>query len=114
MRYHRLPELFCGMARGGDNSSPVLYPVSCSPQAWAAGAFFMLLQACIGILPDAPAGVVHIREPVLPDFLRELTVTGLRVGESRVTLRFTRHGRRTLANLLGTQGKPIQVRIELT
>jgi hypothetical protein len=31
-----------------------------------------------------------------------------------VTLRFTRHGRRTLANLLGTQGKPIQVRIELT
>jgi glycogen debranching enzyme len=113
MRYHRLPELFCGMPRAGDNSHPVLYPVSCSPQAWASGAFFMLLQAAMGILPDAPAGVLHIREPRLPDFLRELTVTGLRVGESRVTLRFTRHGRRTLANLLGTQGAPIQVRIEL-
>src|SRR5690606_15536888 len=55
MRAHRLPELFCGMKRGG-GLRPVLYSVSCSPQAWASGAFFMLLQAVLGILPDAPAG----------------------------------------------------------
>src|SRR5262249_30644904 len=32
--FNRLPELYCGMARNGA-SQPVLYPVSCSPQAWA-------------------------------------------------------------------------------
>ena len=112
MRYRRLPELFCGMRR--DRAPrPVHYPVSCSPQAWAAGAFFMLLQAALGLLPDAPAGVLHVREPVLPDFLREILVSGLRVGGSRVTLQFTRRGRRTLANLLEADGAPLRVSIDL-
>ena len=112
MRYRRLPELFCGMRR--DRSArPVHYPVSCSPQAWAAGAFFMLLQAALGLLPDAPAGVLHVREPALPDFLRELVVSGLRVGGSSVTLQFTRRGQRTLANLLEVDGAPLRVSIDL-
>ena len=114
MRYFRLPELFCGMTRSGSIAHPVLYPVSCSPQAWAAGAFFMLLQATMGILPDAQARVLHIREPQLPPFLRELVVRRLRVGESRVTLQFTRLGERTLANLLEVEGAPIHVHIELS
>lgn len=79
MRLHRLPELFCGMQRAG-GMRPVLYPVSCSPQAWASGAFFMLLQGVLGILPDAPKDVLHIRQPHLPPFHRELTLSGLRVG----------------------------------
>ncbi len=113
LRYHRLPELFCGMERGhGD--APVLYPVSCSPQAWAAGSLFMLLQAATGILPDGPAGELHIREPLLPPFLDTLTVTGLHVGRSRVKLQFRRRGSRTLANLLGVEGDSLQVRIELS
>lgn len=112
MRYRRLPELFCGMRR--DRSThPVAYPVSCSPQAWASGAFFMLIQATLGILPDAPAGELYIREPLLPDFLAEMVVAGLRVGGSRVTLQFTRRGDRTLANLLDLEGDPLRVSIEL-
>ncbi len=66
-RHGRLPELFCGLARG-EGDFLVHYPVSCSPQAWASGALFLLLQACLGLsprrggaLPDdprsAPAGV---------------------------------------------------------
>ena len=43
-----LPELFCGVDRRV-GQGPTLYPVACSPQAWAAGAVFMLLQACLGI-----------------------------------------------------------------
>jgi glycogen debranching enzyme len=113
MRYHRLPELFCGMERA-HGSVPVQYPVSCSPQAWAAGAFFMLLQAATGILPDAPAGVLHVREPLLPPFMRSLLVSDLRVGGSRVTLHFERRGARTLANLLAVEGDPLQVHIELS
>ncbi|HET6409269.1 MAG TPA: glycogen debranching N-terminal domain-containing protein, partial [Chthoniobacteraceae bacterium] len=46
--FHRLPELFCGM-QYIQGMHPVWYPVSCSPQAWASGAFFMLLQAVLGL-----------------------------------------------------------------
>ena len=36
---YRLPELYCGFPRRNEpNDRPVSYPVSCSPQAWAAGA----------------------------------------------------------------------------
>jgi len=36
---HRLPELFCGIDRRA-GEGPTLYPVACSPQAWAAAAPF--------------------------------------------------------------------------
>lgn len=57
--------------------------------------------------------MLHVRAPALPDFLDELTITGLAVGGSRLSLQFRRHGERTLANLLGISGEPMQVRIEL-
>jgi glycogen debranching enzyme len=111
--FHRLPELYCGMTRQrGDR--PVNYPVSCSPQAWASGSLYMLLQALLGIYAEAPAHILHIRDPILPDFLSELTVSGLAIGGSRVALQFRRHGTRTLANLLSVEGDPLQVRIELS
>jgi glycogen debranching enzyme len=110
--FERLPELFCGMPREY-GAHPVQYPVSCSPQAWGSGTIFMLLQALLGILPEAPAGVLHIRNPVLPDFIDDLTVTSLAVGRSRVSLQFRRHGTRTLANLLAVDGAPLRVQIEL-
>ncbi len=113
LRYHRLPELFCGMPRG-QNPRPVSYPVSCSPQAWAAGAFFMMLQGATGLFPDAPAGVLHVREPELPAFMEDLTISGLRVGETRLTLQFRRLDGRTLPNLLHMEGKPLQVRIRVS
>jgi glycogen debranching enzyme len=112
LRYQRLPELFCGMPRS-EGRRPVLYPVSCSPQAWASGAFFMMLQAATGILPDAPGHDLHIREPLLPPFLRRLVIEGMQIGNSRVSLQFTRRGKRTLANLLDVEGDPLRVRIDL-
>jgi glycogen debranching enzyme len=111
--FQRLPELYCGMTRQR-SSRPVGYPVSCSPQAWASGSLFMLLQALLGIYAEAPARILHVRDPVLPDFLNELTVSGLAIGGSRVALQFRRHGTRTLANLLSIEGEPLQVRIELS
>jgi len=110
---NRLPELYCGMIRAGV-PSPVRYPVSCSPQAWASGALFMMLQGMLGILPDAPSGALHIRNPVLPAHLSELTIANLRVGTSRVSLRFVRHASRTLVNVLSVEssGEPLRVQIE--
>ncbi|WP_328474523.1 amylo-alpha-1,6-glucosidase [Actinoplanes sp. NBC_00393] len=43
----RLPELMTGLAREPGHG-PVPYPHSCSPQAWAAAAPLLLLQARIG------------------------------------------------------------------
>ena len=111
--FRRLPELFCGIAQT-QGMHPVWYPVSCSPQAWAAGAFFMMLQGVLGLQPDAPAGVLHIKNPLLPTFLDEVTISRLAIGQSRVALKFERHGDRTLANLLSVSGRPIQVQIELS
>jgi glycogen debranching enzyme len=110
--FQRLPELFCGMPRAR-GKHPILYPVSCSPQAWASGAFFMILQAMLGIQPEAHLCKLHIRNPVLPDFLDELTIENLCVGNSMISLQFSRYRERTLANLLTVSGAPIKVQIEL-
>ena len=68
-RRGRLPELFCGLGRG-EGDFLVHYPVSCSPQAWASGAFFLLLQACLGLRADAPGTALSICDPQLPMFMR--------------------------------------------
>jgi hypothetical protein len=78
----------------------VHYPVSCSPQAWAAGAFFLLLSAVLGLVPDAPAGVLRVINPELPAFLDELELHDLRVGSARLALRFKRLRQRTHVDLI--------------
>src|SRR5207248_1521665 len=42
MHLRRLPELFCGFERR-PGKAPILYPVACAPQAWAAVAPFALI-----------------------------------------------------------------------
>jgi glycogen debranching enzyme len=108
---NRLPELFCGMTRERDRA-PVHYPVSCIPQAWASGAFFMLLQAATGMVPDAPGGRLRLRSPQLPSFLHELNVADLRVGRSLVSIQFVRGQNGTRANVLGVEGEPLAIEVE--
>ena len=87
----RMPELFCGFRRRADEA-PTLYPVACAPQAWSAGAVFLLLQSCLGLSIDAPANRICIERPQLPERLEHVTVRGLLVGAGRsVDLRFDRH-----------------------
>jgi glycogen debranching enzyme len=52
MEGHRLPELFCGFHRR-PGEGPTLYPVACSPQAWASGVVFQLIQSCVRLSIDA-------------------------------------------------------------
>jgi len=108
----RLPELFCGLERE-PGQFPVHYPVACSPQAWASAAPFLLLRACLGLFPDAAGHVLRITSPALPAWLDHLTLQGLRVGESRVTLHFTRGSSGTFVALGEVEGGPLDVRIEL-
>jgi glycogen debranching enzyme len=92
--YYRLPELFGGQPRT-THGTPVPYPVACRPQAWAAGAFPMLLQAMLGLRADAGRKLLEIVRPRLPYWLERVHVRGLRVGRAQVDLLFQRRGPRT-------------------
>jgi glycogen debranching enzyme len=87
---HRLPELFCGFPRR-PGESPTLYPVACAPQAWASGAIFLLLEACLGLSVSAPEQTLVFSKPVLPAFLPRVSIRNLKVGDARVDLLLTRH-----------------------
>lgn len=82
---HRLPELFCGLHRRNEQG-PTLYPVACSPQAWAAGSVFMLLQAALGIRVEAGQRRIRFNHPQLPEALPRLWLKNLKVGDARVDL----------------------------
>jgi glycogen debranching enzyme len=89
----RLPELFCGFPRAA-GEPPVAYPVACLPQAWAAGAVFMMLQACLGLKLHGEMAEVEIHNPNLPVGIDRLSVQGLKVGHGEIDLVFERQGPR--------------------
>src|ERR1700678_181408 len=80
---HRLPELFCGFSRQSGRG-PTLYPTACSPQAWAAGAVFLLLQSCLGLTVRASEATIYFFYPRLPEALPEVSIRDLRVSQSSV------------------------------
>src|SRR5918997_6504543 len=85
----RLPELFSGHQRDADHPFPALYPQANSPQAWSASAVFCLLQAMLGLYPYAPLNMLLV-DPHMPEWLPEITLRNLRVGDATVTIRFFR------------------------
>jgi glycogen debranching enzyme len=87
---HRLPELICGFPRRG-REYPTLYPVACAPQAWAAGAVFLLLAATLGVDIDAPRRRLSFSRGRLPETLDWLRLTDLVVGDAHVDIRLERH-----------------------
>jgi glycogen debranching enzyme len=101
--YYRLPELFCGTPRTAHHA-PVPYPVACRPQAWAAGAIPLILQAILGLRPDAAAGELMVVHPQLPYWLDEVQVRNLRVGSGSVDLLYEQRNRRTQVVVLNTTG----------
>jgi len=106
----RLPELWCGFARDQRyQSTPAQYPVSCSPQAWAAGSAFMLLQALLGLEADAFERVVRLR-PLLPTWLGRISLRKLRVAGSQVDLDVVRQGHRTMVDIIDDGGLRFDLR----
>jgi glycogen debranching enzyme len=101
--YMRLPELFCGFTRRTPNR-PVSYPVACSPQAWAAGSPFLLLQAMLGLSAQAHNNLLTVNSPVLPPWLNTVELKNLRVGDSVLHLVFRREGETTSFSLLNKVG----------
>ena len=93
MPLSRLPELFCGLPRRPEEG-PTLYPVACSPQAWASGVPFGLLEAItgMGVGHDSHTGrmTVLFRNPVLPERINRLEIQGLRLGDEEIDLELHR------------------------
>jgi len=110
-RDRRLPELFCGMPQTSGNL--VRYPVACSPQAWASAAPFLLLQAVLGLHVDAPRRRLQIRNACLPRSMDWVELEGLRIGETRVTLRLRRDGERVHVERLDVTGPSIRTEVEI-
>ncbi|MCU0523270.1 MAG: amylo-alpha-1,6-glucosidase [Elainella sp. Prado103] len=101
--YQRPPELFCGYERAAD-SSPVRYPVACSPQAWATGAIFQFLQIMVNLMPDAPSNQLRVIDPTLPPSVGRLSLHNLRIGETVLDLDFERSGGTTACRVTRKRG----------
>ena len=95
---NQLPELYAGLQRDA-TSFPVQYLGANVPQAWAAGAPFMLLQAMLGLQQDAPRGKLYV-DPALPEWLPDVTLSDLRLGKQRFDIRFRRDGKETVFAVL--------------
>jgi len=104
MDFRRLPELFCGFRRER-RRGPTLYPVACSPQAWASATPFSLLEATLGLEFDTDAHEIRLRNPYLPAFLNEVILRDLSLGETSVDLRLRRHGEDVSLEVLRSRGR---------
>jgi glycogen debranching enzyme len=104
----RFPEAFSGHPRDQRHPIPALYPKTCWPQSWSASAVFSLLEAMLGIYPCAPMKRMTV-EPDLPEWLPDITLKNLHVGQAIVTIRFRRGSDgATVYQVLDQQG-PLEV-----
>jgi glycogen debranching enzyme len=88
----RLPEVYCGFARDRRYfSMPAQYPVSCSPQAWAAASIFLILQSVLGLEVDAPNRKMTLR-PFLPAGVTAVEMRNLRVAGECIDVRVRQSG----------------------
>ena len=110
MELNRLPELFCGFHKRRGVEGPTLYPVACSPQAWAAGAAYLFLNSCLGISFLNNQQTLRFSAPYLPDLVKEIKLTGLQIGAANVDLLIHRISDRIAVELLSASE---DVRIEV-
>lgn len=90
LEFHRLPELYCGFPRR-PGQGPIEYPLACAPQSWAAGSVFLLLRACLGLTIDASKRQISLIRPVLPAFMHQVEILGLRAGDASIDLVLHQH-----------------------
>ena len=82
-----------------ESNFPVQYLGANVPQAWAAGSVFMLTQALLGFLPDAPRNKLYV-DPSLPAWLPDLTMRDLRIGQHKLDIRFWREDEQTAFDVI--------------
>ncbi|HWC76786.1 MAG TPA: amylo-alpha-1,6-glucosidase, partial [Blastocatellia bacterium] len=108
---HRLPELFAGFSKR-EFGVPVTYPVACQPQAWAAASIPYMFTTLLGLIPEAFDHRLRIRHPIIPDFMNEVEIRRLRVGDAEVDLKFERALDTIAVKVLNLEGR-LEVVVEL-
>lgn len=86
----RFPELWSGFDRE-EFPTPLPYPTSCSPQAWAAATPFLLLRALLGLHPRLPNHQLAL-SPQLPAQFLPLRIDNLRIGAMRIQISIDHDG----------------------
>jgi glycogen debranching enzyme len=99
----RLPELFSGLDRS-DVETPIPFPTSCSPQAWAAATPFLLLRIMLGLEPDDEMGLKV--EPIPGAIEDDLLLAGVRLVDRRFNVRID-DGAVTVSELRPDQPLPV-------
>jgi hypothetical protein len=66
-----------------------VYPQANSPQAWSASAVLTVVQSLLGLYPYAPLHLLLV-DPHLPNWVPELTLRDLRVGDAQTSIHFWR------------------------
>jgi glycogen debranching enzyme len=87
--FGRLPEALSGHQRDERHPLPSIYPQSNMPQAWSCSAVPMMIQSMLGLYPFAPLNLLLL-DPNLPEWLPEVTLSHLRVGNATLSLHFWR------------------------
>ena len=80
----------CSAAFHAEQERGRSFPSACTPQAWASGAVFLLLQSCLGIEIDAAEHRVTVRRPILPDWLNHVALEKIPIGDGSVSIDFER------------------------
>jgi glycogen debranching enzyme len=112
MDLRRLPELFCGFQRERGRG-PTLYPVACSPQAWASATPLTLLEASLGLEFDPDHNEIRLRNPRLPGFVDQVLLRNLQLGDASADLRIRRHNGEVALDIARSHGK-LQVSVVLS
>jgi glycogen debranching enzyme len=103
MDLRRLPELYCGFRRRR-GAGPTLYPVACSPQAWASGALFLMIQATLGIEFAPDAREIRFRNPRLPASFNGIILRRLGMSGATVDIELRRSGAHVSMRVLRNSG----------
>lgn len=103
MDQRRLPELFCGFRRRRGRG-PTLYPVACSPQAWASATFFQLFEAMLGLRFEPDNDRVLLVDPRIPEVAGDVVIRNLRLGDSTIDLALRRSGGQCSVDVLRCAG----------
>ena len=106
---YRLPELFSGFPRRPDRP-PIRYPNACSPQAWAAGACFLAVQASLGLRVYGAERRIVFSQPTLPASVPFLHLKGLQVGDVQADVLIRRQGDTVSISLIKQTG-PVSIEL---
>lgn len=114
---YRLPEIYAGLQREGKKADfPALYPGGANiPQAWASGSVFQMLSTILGLRADAPHDRLYVK-PTLPEWLPDVRLQRLQVGQCLIDLRFWREGEKSrweVSGMKASEGTPQEQMIQV-